>query len=231
MTYTGPGATLSLHSNTLRINGNGPISAVFNPEMVRRLFALPPHPKLIWYGEDTLTAFDVLSRLTKKAMDSFTNTACSNAKLREEYMYKRKNFAAYAHPTTGVWPEPDRLMVLETIPVDLPFLLYISWMLDGSIMLGYLAEHQISLTPEEFLGAKGKTYKEYCEDGLPLTIDKCQRALSLLAVEVTKKSAVSYINKNSEVEKKTLVYWQDDQIDMYLNRNELSHIATEPEET
>lgn len=229
MSNPGPGATLSLYNSTVRINGVGPISTVFNAEMVRRVFALPPHPDLIWYGEDTLTAFHILSRLTKPALASFTNAACSNAKLREEYMEKKKNFAVYAHPSTGAWPHPDNLMVLESIGVDLPFLLYISWMLDGTIMLGYMADQTISLTPAEFLAARGKTYREYCEEMLPLHIEKCQRTLALLAVDHPKTSTVSFINKDSAVEKKTMVYWQDDQVEQYLHRNELSHIATDPE--
>lgn len=60
-------------------------------------------------------------------------------------------------------------------------------------------------------------------------IDKANRALALFSIEAPKQSVVSFINKNSDVEKKTLVYWQDDQIDHYLNRNEMSHIATEPD--
>ena len=224
-------AELLLTDTSLKIVGDGPIHTPFTAEMVRRLFKLPSHPALVWYGEATITAFDVLSRRSKESSASFDRVVSQSPELRKEHEYKLKHFAAYAHPTTGTWPDSDALMVLETIPVDLPFLLFISWMMDGRIRLGYVGENLVQMTPEEFQASMGRNYREYCEEQLPLGIDKAQRALALLAIESPKKSVVSFINKYSDVEKKTLVYWQDDQIDMYLTRNELSHIATEPEET
>jgi len=225
-------AKLTLNNDHLNIvGGKGLIDAAFTPEMVRRLLALPPAPDLIWYGQTTLTAFDILSRLSKAAWASLNSTVAQNEDLRTRYARAVKNFAAFAHPTTARWPACDNLMVLETVAVDLPFLLYISWQLDGSIMLGRAeGADVVSMTPEEFLFAKGKTFREYCEEQLPLAIDKCQRALTLIAVETPKASAVSFINKDSAVEKKRFVYWQADQIDQYMHRNELSLIATEPED-
>lgn len=222
-------ANLICTDTSLQIVGDGPITTTFTAEMIRRLLKLPSHPDLIWHGEPTITAFDILSRLDKAAAASITSILKWEPKLREDYEHKEKHFAAFAHPTTGVWPD-DSLMVLETILVDLPFMLFVSWRMDGSIRIGMTGSRIDTMTAEEFQAAMGKTYREYCELHLPLYIERSKRALALLAIETPKKSVVSFINKNSAFEKKTMVYWQDDQIDMYLNRNELSHISTEPED-
>lgn len=225
-------ASLILSGDTLKIQGDDKsfISAAFNKEMVKRLFKLPTHPILLAFSSPSLTVAHILPRLTKPAYASFLQVINSDPELKTEHAYKVANFAAYAHPTSGEWPTEDGLMVLETIPVDLPFILYICWRLDGTISLGYMNGASVFImSPEEFRFMMGKTYREYCEDMLPLAIEKCQRALSLIAVDHPKKAVVSFINKDSAVDKKTMVYWQDDQVDQYLRRNELSHIATDPE--
>lgn len=222
-------AELILTDTSLNIVGSGPITTTFNAEMVRRLFKLPSHPDLIWYGDRTITAHDILSRLSKESAASVYRAASWHPELRKEHEYKLKNFAAFAHPSRGRWPD-ESLMVLETIAVDLPFLLWISWKMDGSVMLAYHGEVIMLVSPVEFQTSMGKTYREYCEEQLPIGISQAKRALDLLAIESPKTSVVSFVNKDSAIEKKTIVYWQDDQIDMYLNRNELSHISTEPED-
>ncbi|MFA6132418.1 MAG: hypothetical protein WC869_00225 [Phycisphaerae bacterium] len=232
MKDTKQSAELVLTKTSLKIKGDGKINEIFNRELVQRLFKLPPHRSLVWMGQEVeLTASDILTRLTKTSYESFRSVLKWNKDLADEHAFKVSNFAAYAHPTSGVWPDDDGLMVLETIPVDLPYLLYISWRLDGTIGLCMLQDNQtLTMTPEEFRFAWGKTFQEYCEAHLPLTIEKCQRALALIAIQALKKAVVSYINKDSAVEKKTMIYWQADQIDQYLHRNALSHIITEPEE-
>lgn len=225
-----PTASLILSGDTLKIQGDGFVSAAFNKEMVKRLFKLPPSKTLLEYGSTTLAASDILTRLTKPAYASFLEVIAADAKLTEEHSTKIADFAAYAHPTSGVWPIEDGLMVLESVAISLPYILYISWKLDGTIWLGWLTSSDvIDMTPAEFQFMMGKTYREYCEELLPPSIDTCQRALSLIAVDRPKRAVVSFINKNCDVDKKTMVYWQDDQVDQYLRRNELSHIATDPE--
>jgi hypothetical protein len=230
MTTTQPTASLVLSGNTLRIRGDGPIAASFNKDMVRRLFALPSVTNF-WSPTDVrpLLAGNLLSRLTKQAYDSMLKVIASDNELKVAYEAKCKSFAAYAHPSTGVWPDDyDGLMVLETIPVDLPFLMAITWFIDGSIKLSALQDVRgITLTEEEFLEGYGKTFREYCETRLPMAIEKCQRALSLIAVENPTKATVTFINRKSDVEKKAIVFWQSDQIEQYLGRHELSHIASD----
>lgn len=231
MKSTNPTASLVLSGKTLKIRGEGPIAASFNKDMVRRLFALPNVEA--FHGPMNGTGFlstSILQRLTKQAHASMLEVINSDPELSMEYGHRCRNYAAYANPSSGRWPPSDGLMVLEAIPVDLPFLLAITWFLDGSVRLSVMnGLETLEFSEVEFSEAYGKTYKEYCEDQLPLAIEKCQRALSLIAVDEPKRAVVTYINRKSEVEKKTMVFWQSDQIDQYLRRHELSHIATDPE--
>ncbi len=225
-----PTASLVISGNTLKVTGQGPIAANFNKEMVKRLFKLPAHNAAYWSGADALSASSIMPRLTKQAYDSFLKVVQSDPQLTAEHTHKEKHFAAYAYPTTAKWPPCDGLMVLEAMSIDLPFVTNLIWMLDGTLWVDCMNGNEtIRQSDLEFAEGYGKSLKEYCECMLPLAIDRCQRALSLLATEEPKKATVSFINKKSEVEKKTMFFWQPDQIEHYLRRYELSHIATDTE--
>lgn len=223
-------ASLVFSRDALKIRGEGPIAAHFNVEMVRRLFTMPS-VAAPWHTPDpALGADSILPRLTKQAHDSLLAAIHSDPDLRAEYARRVQHYAAYAHPSTGRWPCPDLLMTLEYAIIDLPQLSGIMWSLDGSVTLYVAANNDLlTLTELEFAESVGMTYQAYCELHLPLQIESNQRVLSLLAVERTSRANVTYINAKSEVEQKTMVFWQSDQIDQYLKRHELSHLATDPE--
>jgi hypothetical protein len=225
-----PTASLVFSGNTLKVIGQGPIAANFTKDMVKRLFKLrSSRGEYYTYENAGLTAAEIMPRLTKQAYDSFFKVINSDPQLMAEHAFKEKNFAAYAYPTTAKWPPCDGLMVLEAIPIDLPFLLNLIWMLDGTLWVDCLDGNTVfRSSAAEFAEGYGKSVREYCEERLPISIDACQRALSLVAAEPT-RATVSYINKKSEVEKKTMFFWQPDQIEQYLRRYELSHIATDTE--
>jgi len=225
-----PTAALIPRGNTLKITGDGPIAANFTKDMVRRLFKLQASPlEPCWSDRHDPTALEIMPRLTKQAYDSFLHAVHSDPRLSAEHEHKQKHFAAFAHPTTAAWPPCDGLMVLESIYIGMPFIMNLIWMLDGSLWVDYPWDSVIRLTETEFAEGYGKTIKEYCEEYMPDRIDQYQRVLSLVAAEGPKRATVSYINKKSEVEKKTMFYWQPDQIEQYLRRHELSHIATDTE--
>jgi|GEM_PF-5550303 len=226
-----PDATLTLTNGTLQVHGKGKIATRFNKEMIWRIFELSPHRFLQWMTRTpTLAASDILRALTPKSYESFLEVIHSDPVLTEQYEFKVKNFAAYAHPQTGEWPDEDNLLVLEYIPIDLPYLLSLTWMLDGRLLAGVLDHYTgriYTLTEEEFRTAYGKSIQDYVAPLLPASVEKSNRAMELLAVPKPKKCSVSFINQKESVEKKTMVVWLDDQIERYLQQHELSFIGTD----
>lgn len=219
-------ASLAYHGNTLKICGKGPISVRFGKRMAKRLLELPSHPDLIWYAECYgvgLTAFDILSRLSKDSFDSLRLAVSRDPDLQAEWDFRVENYAAFAHPTVGKWPDVDDSSVLETISVDLPFLSFIVYIKDGTVRLGTSREDNlIILTPVEFHSAYGKPYNQYCKTYLPLVIERHQLALSNMASGKPTKSVVSFIDKNFVVDKQTIAYWQEDQLKQYLHQHGLA---------
>lgn len=224
-------ASLVLVNGSLKFaGGDGAISAQFDKKMAEALLNLPPSYSLCPYSAPTMTASGILTRLSKPSYDSFRAVVGSDDKLKARYEYMAANFAAYAHPKSGKWPAEDGLMCLESLPVDLPWLFYVAWKLDGSITLGHLVDAEVEqMTPAEFEYMHKRTYVEYCLEKIPQKMEVCQRALSILAVPAPKLAQVTFINKSGSVETKKMHYWQPDQVEEYLHRNEMSHIATETE--
>lgn len=229
MTQTPPQAFLTVTSSGLKLRGEGPLEVRFTVDLVTKLFDLPTCPDPYTEAPRLLPS-EILRRLSKTSHDSLMSVINTYPKLKATYAKLKANFAVYANPTTGKWPPLDGLLVLEAIPVDLPYILNLVWLLDGTIRITSLWDREtIIQTEDEFLSMHGKTFRAYCQSRIPLYVERYGRVLELIKHMTPTKAKVTYINRNSEVENKTVIFWQSDQIDQYLRRHELSHIATDPE--
>ena len=222
-------AHLVVTSSGLEIVGQGQIEGDFTRQLVHALFALPTALDL-YSASPCLLPSDVLRQLSEDSLRSFAETVEADPKLKSTYEDLKKNFAVYAFPALGRWPPLDNLLVLEALPIDLPFVMSIVWLLDGTLrIISNYNNAELVQTEAEFLSATGKTLQVYCQSHIPSNIERYNRALELLGRAKPTRAKVTFINQDSQVDNKTIVYWQSDQIDQYLRRRDLSHIATDPE--
>ena len=224
-----PAATsLTFSGRGLKLLNNGPITVSFSPEMIRRVFRLVPHPSLIWYGPRTLTAFDILQKLTPASTESFHSVLKQSPALAEEYKAKVQSFAAYAYPKTGEWPEDDN-SVLEVIPLAMPYIKALSCYIDGGLRFSCDCNDSAGfrlLTDAEFHVAKGQSASTYLTTMLPLSLEAGQHVMELLNVKTPQQVDVTYADENNHIASRRITYRIPSQLDYFLRRHHYTPLET-----
>lgn len=223
-----PTPSLTFSGRGLKLSNNGPITVSFSPEMVRRLFHLVPHPSLIWYGQRTLTAFDILQKLTPASLESFHKVLKQSPTLADEYKAKVQSFAAYAYPKTGEWPDDDD-SVLEVVPLAMPYIKALSCYIDGSLRFSCDCNDSAGfrlLTDAEFHIAKGQSATTYLTTMLPLTLEAGQHVMELLNTKTLTQVDVTYADENNRIASRRITYRTPIQLEFFLNRHHCTPLET-----
>lgn len=224
-------ASLILDASSLKIVGEGRIAASFTTQSAKALLALPPDRKLCRFGQPALLyASDILQRLTTDSLASFFTACTKDAELMKQLTHKRENYASFANPSTGLWGlQHDQTLVLDMILVGQSYISCICWLITGRVL--YLTDgtmDTIEHTEVEFSEAYGIDPVNHLRQFLPISINNCTRALNIIENCKPHKAMVSFIDKKSStVDRKAITFWQPEQVDMYLNRQDCDKIGTD----
>lgn len=227
-------STLIIKNGSLKIDSSsgGYISVTFTTQMATMLLALPPDRNLCRYGQPAkLYAAEILNRLTADSLNSFYATCAKDPALLKQLTFKQQNYAVYANPKTMIWGfQYDPLLTLDIIPVGAAYISAVCWLITGRVL--YLAPGStdyVELTDVEFKEAYGMDAVDHLKTSLPLAIANCTRALNIIENCTLHRAVVSFIDKKkSAVDKKEMVFWHPEQLDMYLNRHDLDKLGSDP---
>lgn len=208
---------IKLKNDRLHWDGK-PIDVVASRELVEAIQKLPIHST----DPGELTVQVMFRNLTPGSVASIRAYKDVNVDFEVYLDQLEDDYAAVAHPDTGVWD--DDLFgadnVLDSVFVDCPPVARIITLLDGRRMVVYRDASGIRyMTFVEFEDHTGTTVRSFLQRTAVVKVKRLQKALEIVNQDKPKKFDVAVCDANGAMKTEQMLAYTKDQITSYLNEH------------